>query len=64
MSFLFVLGGVAGVVGATFCIVIGVWACTAKPVKYQVLTKKAEILEDDANRARQREADRVYNVCT
>lgn len=53
MSFLVVLGGVAGAVAATFVIVIAVWACTAKPVQYQVITKKAEILP-----ATERERDR------
>ena len=47
MSFLAVLGLVAGAVASVFIIVIGVWACTAKPVKYEIITKKAEILEDD-----------------
>jgi hypothetical protein len=58
MSFLVVLGGVAGAVAATFVIVIAVWACTAKPVQYQVITKKAEILPM-TERERERERERA-----
>ena len=47
-----VLGGVAGVVAAAIMIVVGVWAFTAQPVKYEILTKKAEILPDDPNKPR------------
>jgi len=44
MTFLVVLGGVAGVVAGVAAMVVGVWACLAKPVKYQIITKKAKSL--------------------
>jgi hypothetical protein len=47
MTFLTVLGLVAGAVAGVFFITIAIWACTARPVKYQVLTKKAEIIAED-----------------
>ena len=47
MTFLVVLGGVAGVVAGVAAMVVGVWACIAKPVKYQIITKKAAIIEED-----------------
>ena len=47
-----VLGGVAGAVAAIIIIVVGVWACTAQPVKYEILTKKAEIIPDDPKKPR------------
>ena len=50
MSFLAVLGGVAGAVAGVFVLVVAVWACTAKPVEYQVITKKAEILPATAEK--------------
>lgn len=47
-----VLGGVAGAVALIVIVVVGVWVCIAEPVKYEILTKKAEILPDDPKKPR------------
>jgi hypothetical protein len=52
MTFLVVLGGVGAAVASLIMIVVGVWACTAQPVKYEILTKKTAIIPDDPNKPR------------
>ena len=52
MTFLVVLGGVGAAVASLIIIVVGVCACTAQPVKYEILTKKTAIIPDDPNKPR------------
>jgi hypothetical protein len=49
MTFLIVLGGVAGAMATVAIVTVGVWACTAKPVTYQVI-KRAEIIAENPDK--------------